>query len=81
MVPSIDKMTKEKVKSCLPCQAATTGTLPRPEPLNMTLLPIAPWQEVAVDFFGPFPSGEHLLVAVDEFSRFSEVEIVTKTSA
>ena len=79
--PSIDKMTEEKVKSCLPCQAATTGTLPRPELLNMTLLPNAPWEEVAVDFVGPFPSGERLLVAVDEFSRFLEVEIVTSTSA
>ena len=30
---------------------------------------------------GPFPSGELLLVVIDEFSRFPEVEIVTTTSA
>jgi transposase InsO family protein len=40
-----------------------------------------PWQEVAVDFVGSFPSGELLLVVVVEFSRFPKVEIVTTTSA
>ena len=79
--PQIDKMVEEKVKRCLSCQAATTGTQPSPEPLIMTSLPHAPWQEVAADFVGPFPSGELLLVVVDEFSRFPEVEIVTTTSA
>ena len=79
--PSIDKMVEQKVKTCLPCQAATTGTHRHPEPLIMTPLPDAPWQEVAVGFVGPFPSGELLLVVIDEFSRFPEVEIVTTTSA
>ncbi|KAK3720930.1 hypothetical protein QZH41_014537, partial [Actinostola sp. cb2023] len=30
---------------------------------------------------GPFPSGDYLLVVLDEYSRFPEVEIVTSTSA
>ena len=30
--PSIDKLVEEKVKTCLPCQAATTGILTNPEP-------------------------------------------------
>ena len=79
--PSIDKLVEEKVKTCLPCQAATTGTSTNPEPLIMTKLPDAPWQEVAADFVGPFPSGELLLVVIDEFSRFPEVEIINSTSA
>ena len=74
-------MVGQKFKTCLPCQAATTGTLRHPEPLIMTPLPDAPWQEVAVEFVGPFPSGELLLVVIDEFCRFPEVEIVTTTSA
>ena len=41
----------------------------------------APWKEVAADFVGPFPSGELLLVVIDEFSRFPEVEIINSTSA
>ncbi|XP_014665850.1 PREDICTED: uncharacterized protein K02A2.6-like [Priapulus caudatus] len=40
-----------------------------------------PWKEVAVDFAGPFPTGEYLLAVVDEYSRFPEVELVTSTSS
>ena len=47
----------------------------------MTTLSSAPWKEVAVDFAGPFPSGDYIMVVVDEFSRFPEVELLTSTSA
>ena len=47
----------------------------------MTPLPSAPWKEVAVNFAGPFPSGDFTMVVTDKFSRFPEVEILTSTSA
>ena len=78
--PGIDKLTEDKVKNCLSCQAATAKS-PPPEPLRMTTLPSAPWKEVAVDFAGPFPSGDYIMVVVDEFSRFPEVELLISTSA
>ena len=34
-----------------------------------------------MDFWGPLTSGEHLLVMIDKYSRYSEVEIVQGTSA
>lgn len=77
-------MVKEKVDNCLACQAATTqGTCNQscPEPLKMMQLTRGRWKEVAIDFTGPFPSGDYLLVVIDEYSRFPEVEIVTSTSA
>ena len=74
-------MVEDKVKKCIPCQAATTSGAERQEPLKMTPLPSAPWKEVAVDFTGPYASGEYLLVVVDEYSRYPEVEIVTSTSS
>jgi hypothetical protein len=43
--------------------------MPKPEPLNMTPLPKAPWCEIAIDFVGPFPSGEVLLVVIDDSGR------------
>ena len=48
----------------------------------MTDMPDGPWQKIHVDFYGPLPSGEHLLV-IDRYSRYPEVEIVrsTKTSS
>ena len=79
--PGIDKMVESKVKHCLTCQAATPGQKPHIEPLNMTPLPQKPWSEVAADFAGPFPSGDYLLVAIDEYSRYPEVEITKSTAA
>ena len=51
------------------------------EPLQMTKLPEGPWKEVSADFCGPFKTGEYLLVVIDEYSRFPEVEIVMSTSS
>ena len=36
---------------------------------------------VHVDFCSPFPTGEYLLVVIDAYLRFPEVEIVKSTSA
>ncbi|CAB4044826.1 PREDICTED: uncharacterized protein K02A2.6-like [Paramuricea clavata] len=74
-------MVQERIKNCIPCQAATQGTMAKPEPLKITPLAKAPWNEIAIDFVGPFPSGETLLVVIDEFSRFPENEILHSTTA
>ena len=47
----------------------------------MTEMPELPWRTVHIDFYGPLPSSEYLLVAVDRYSRFPEVEIVHSTRA
>ena len=47
----------------------------------MITLPSGPWMEVAVDLAGPFPLGEYLLVVIDEYSRFPEVDVISSTSA
>lgn len=79
--PGIDKMVEEMVRECLPCQAANHDAKPVPEPLQMSPLPQGPWQELSMDFCGPFPNGDYLLVVTDDFSRFPEVEILRSTSA
>ncbi len=73
--PDIDKMVETTIKICLPCQASTQGTSPPPGPLQPTPLPKKAWTNVAVDFVGPF-----LIVVIDEYSRYPEVEILTTTS-
>ena len=62
--PAVDKMVKDAVKSCIPCQASYPGPNRR-----------------AIDFGDPFPSGQYILVVVDGYSRFPEVEIVSSTVA
>ncbi|GFR80235.1 transposon Ty3-G Gag-Pol polyprotein [Elysia marginata] len=78
--PGIDKMVEVHLKGCVPCQSSVTGTAKR-EPLKMTPLPEHAWEELSVDFAGPFPTGEYLLIMIDDYSRFPEVEILYSTSA
>ncbi|XP_043216302.1 uncharacterized protein K02A2.6-like [Amphibalanus amphitrite] len=76
--PHLDALVDEKISKCLACQASTFT--PTRDPLKPTPLPERPWQRVAADFWGPLSSGEHLLVVIDEYSRYPEVEITSSTS-
>ena len=41
-----------------------------PEPVASSELPQGPWCAVAIDCLGPLPSGEHILVVVNYYSRY-----------
>ncbi|CAB4025205.1 Phthiocerol synthesis polyketide synthase type I, partial [Paramuricea clavata] len=77
--PQIDKRVKDTIAKCNTSQAVGQANLP--EPLRMIEMPELPWRTVHIDFYGPLPSSECLLVAVDRYSRFPEVEIVHSTRA
>lgn len=77
--PKIDHEVESLLASCLACQAS--GPESRPDPLQMSPLPPEPWHTVHIDFCGPFPTGEYLLVVIDAYSRFPEVDIVHSTAA
>ena len=77
-LPRIEEKVKSMIENCIACQA--NGPPIQPTPLQMTTLPPKPWHTVNVDFCGPFPTGEQLLVVIDAYSRFSEVEIVHSTA-
>ena len=79
--PGLDKAVESTVSHCLPCQAATSKPTEVIPPLRMSQLPSGAWQEVSIDFTGPFKGGEYLLVVTDDYSRWPEVEIVYSTSA
>lgn len=74
--PKMDLQIEQFVKKCKGC--TLVGAPTAPEPIRRTELPSRPWQHIAIDFCGPLPSGHHLFVIVDYFSRFVEVEIMTK---
>ena len=44
-------------------------------------MPEGPLEVVHHDHHGPLPTGEHLLVVIDRYSRFPEVEIIRSTKA
>lgn len=77
--PGIDKMVGNYVKRCREC---LLNSLPEnPEPMKRKELPLAPWVDVAADFLGPLPTKEYLLIVLDYYSRYQEIEIMKETTA
>ncbi|XP_055623755.1 uncharacterized protein K02A2.6-like [Toxorhynchites rutilus septentrionalis] len=69
--PKMDAQVEKFVKSGRGC---TLVSAPEPpEPLQRSKLPSSPWHTIALDFFGPLPEGQHLMVVIDYYSRFMEV--------
>ena len=77
--PNIDKQIEKLLFECTSCQLNNKGNIP--EELKMTEFPQYPWQELALDFFGPIPNNNELLVIIDKHSRFLFAIEVKSTSA
>ena len=74
----MNREIKLLIQNCLPFQAPTLKNCQKP--LKMTELPSGSWEHIVVDFKEPLPSGDYLLVVIDEYSRFVEIEITKSTS-
>lgn len=77
--PGVDKAVKDHVKRCEGCILVSHPSVP--EPMRRRQMPMEAWVDIAMDFLGPLPSGEYILVVVDYFSRYKEVEVMTKITA
>ena len=78
--PNMDKRVKEIVDKCIACQSVGNGN--NREPMEITPTEDKPWTSIAIDFYGPIPrTGQYLLVVIDTYSKFPEVEIVNSTEA
>lgn len=75
----LDKDIEDHVNNCDQCRLVAKP-LPA-EPLSRSELPDFAWQKLAIDFMGPTPSGEKILVVVDYYSRYFEVKYLHKTDA
>lgn len=69
--PKMDIDVDAFVKKCRGCTLVSAPD--PPEPMSRRNLPSGPWQDVAIDFLGPLPEGQFLLVVVDYYSRYFEV--------
>ena len=77
--PKIDQHVETLIKNCLACQSVAP---PNPAtPLCETEMPSKPWSSLHMDLCGPFLSGESVLVVIDAYSRFPEVDILKSTTA
>ena len=75
----IDAMAAKLLEECIACSAAYDPK--SREPIVMSELPSRAWSHLCADLCGPLPSGEYVLVVLDEYSRFPEVEVIKSLSA
>ena len=71
----MDSNIENLIKGCLPCLSTTPA--PPPAPLASAPPATSPWQHIHVDFIGPYPTGEKVLVATCAFSHHIEADIFT----
>ena len=74
--PGLDK-DENRAKSCTACHAVKRA--PPTVPLHPWVWPSRPWQCVHLDFAGPF-QGSMFLIAVDAFSKWPEVRVMSSTT-
>lgn len=77
--PKLDSMVEEFVRKCRNCLLVSAPSAP--EPLRVTEMPNEPWRHIAIDFLGPLPLADYLLVTVDFFSRYIEIDIMRSIEA
>ena len=73
--PGVDKAMENICRTYHACQVTQSPS--HPPPKQRSTLPLGRWIDIVADLLGPMPSGEHLLVVVDYYSRYFEVERLT----
>ena len=77
--PGLDQSLEKIARDCASCKM--TKSMPAVAPLHPWVWPSRPWQQIHVDFAGPF-KGKMFFVLVDAHSKWPEVvEMNTTTSA
>jgi hypothetical protein len=78
--PNMDSEIEKYVKDCRSC--TIIGSLNPPIPLKTRELPTSAWEHLAADFLGPLgPASEFVLVVIDYYSRFIEVEFMKQATS
>ena len=77
--PGIDEAVENAIIGCQECHVNTEKF--QMQPLQMSTMPSGPWVELSVDFYGPLKNGKHLMVLIDDYSRYPIVRIVSSTAA
>ena len=77
--PQIGKHVEDLILTCHACQV-TAPAVTKFEPSQPTDIPSTPWETIAMDIQGPYPTGDNLLVMIDYRSRYPIVVKQKSTS-
>ena len=75
----MEKDAEKHCKTCYGCQLVSRP-IP-PEPIRSTALPTGPCRDLAINLLGALPTGESILVVVDYYSRYHEIDVMRSTVA
>ena len=64
--PGVDKDEEKFCRTCHSCQLG--NSYEALEPIQKTKLPQEPWQDLALDYLGPLPSSDYILVLINYYS-------------
>ena len=82
--PNMSKSCQEFVTGCIRCQQSDKST-PKPHPMTERMVATQPFQDVAVDIVGPFPTAvggyRFMLTCFDSATRWLEAVPVRTTTA
>ena len=74
--PNLDHLVETEVKNCNDCQLFTRKAVKNP--LTPVYVPNSAWEYVSIDFFGPMPQGEHVLVVQDLCTKYPVAVLLSK---
>ncbi|XP_058817849.1 uncharacterized protein K02A2.6-like [Topomyia yanbarensis] len=75
-------MDQAAIKMCDNCEGCRlVHTADPPEPMTRRSMPEKPWVDLAIDFLGPMPTSEYVLVVIDYYSRYMELEVMSRITA
>ena len=77
--PGMDSDVEELINNCIPCLSMGSTTK---EPMGHIDYPISnPWEQVHVDFAGPYPSGDYVFGIIDSSTRWPELYVTRSTTS
>ena len=72
----LDKCVENEVKTCNDCQLFTRKATKAP--ITPVFVPSEAWEYISIDFFGPMPGGEHVLVVQDLCTKYPVAAILKR---
>ena len=77
--PRMDAEADGMCRTCHECEVVDSAT--QMTPMSRSQMATQAWQDCSADLLGPLPSGEHILVIVDYYSRYFETVVLKTVTA